>query len=188
MVAVTPTWEIPYAEDTDQLCDGCTITESMAERIDDILTEFDVSLAASAVVPLARASRSENQANPVSGDYPYTAIDFDTTGIADLNQPSFPILVTEDYRWLAGGYILWDSDATSGNEGLSLNSALGSSPMAYMYRQRVAATAGDDQLGQYAGPFELSSIFTQDRLSTAFGVFSNIYHAFFWVWRVGPKP
>jgi hypothetical protein len=189
MVAVTPTWEIPYAEDTDPFCDGCTITQDMAERIDEILAEFDTSLTASSVIPLARASRLTQQSNltsSITGQVIYTAVDFDTTGIADLNQPTNPIYIDGDDRWAIGGYMQWDSDATSGNEGIQAGSAQGTSPMAFLYRQRFNPTQGDDMYGTFAGVAELSSIYPFDRISVQHGNFSNAYVTYVWAWRVGP--
>jgi hypothetical protein len=189
MVATTPTWEIPYAEDTDPFCDGCTITQSMAERIDEILAEFDTSLSASSVIPLARASRLTQQSNLTSsgvGEVIYTAVDFDTTGIADLNQPTNPIYINGDDRFAMGGAMQWDSDATSGTEGISLGSAQGSPLMAFIYRQRVNPVVGDDMYGTFAGVGEVASIFSYDRISVQHGTFSNAYVTYVWAWRVGP--
>lgn len=189
MVAVTPTWEIPYAEDTDPFCDGCTITQDMAERIDEIMADFDTSLAASSVIPLARASRIEQQSNLTSssvGAVIYTAVDFDTTGIADLNQPTNPILIDGDDRWAMGGAMTWNSTATSGSEGISLGSAQGSSAMAFLYRQRVNPITGDDLFGTFAGVGEVPSLYPYDRISVQHGTFSNVYYTYIWAWKVGP--
>ena len=188
MVATTPTWEIPYAEPTDELCDGCTITESMATRIDEILTEFDVAYTAASVIPLARASKTIPQNTLVSGaTITWDAVDFDTTGIADLNVVTHPIVNSGDDRWMWGGYMQWDTSATSGNEGWTISSAQGSDPLAYSFRQRVAPTVGLDQYGNFAAAGNVASIFSTDRTGLTNGTYANVYKAFVWAWRVGPE-
>lgn len=144
MTAVTPTWEIPYAEPTDPFCDGCTITEDMAQRVDDILAEFEASLDAAQVIPLARASRLTVQEDvPAAETLEFTAVDFDTTGIGSLSAPVSPIRITSEGRWMLGGMILWDHpSATSGIFTMRVNSVTGLDST-WGYRQRVPGIGAD---------------------------------------------
>lgn len=152
MVATTPTWLIPYAQSTDRLCDGCTITEAMADRIDDILTQFDADLAISQVQPLARASRVEVQevANVLVSN---TAVDFDTTGIADLFQPEHPITIDLQHYWVMGTSMKWETlTLVGGTGGTQMHTTNGSlTGVAYArYIQHNPFVAQDDSYGTFA--------------------------------------
>lgn len=108
MGASTNTWLIPYPLGTDRMCDGYLFTQDMAERVDTILDEFDVDLARSQVIPLARVSVSVTQSTSDASPAPtFTTVDFDTTGLADMNQPASPLIVEANQFYLAGAQTIW---------------------------------------------------------------------------------
>lgn len=184
MTAVTATWGIPYATSTDRLCDGCTITEDMAERVDDILNQFDISLAASEVVPLARASRQSGQDGVQAGTLEFTAVDFDTTGIGNLATPTAPIMITQEGRWMMGTSMLWDNvSLSSGTNTVRVNSVNGLDST-YGYRQRVPGGSIDTiaALSWIGGP---QSIYPNDLIYGQGPPGMRIAYAYVWAWRIG---
>lgn len=184
MVAVTPTWAIPYAESTDPFCDGCTITESMAERIDAILADFDASLSGASVQPLARASTFTTQSDVDTGELVYTAIDFDTTGIADLNQPTAPIIVSDDSRYIMGAYIRLDDGPSSGVIGIQVASVQGGLAPPFMgYRQRAQGGTGSDTMGSTSYIAVPNS--QTDRIYANGPPASRVLESYIWAWRIG---
>lgn len=78
----TATWEIPYPDGTDTLCDGYLFTQAIAERVDEILDDFDESLSLTEVRPLARVSTTVSQLTNTAGEVVFGQVDFDTANLA----------------------------------------------------------------------------------------------------------
>jgi hypothetical protein len=105
MVATTATWAIPYAQSTDPFCDGNEITQSLAERVDELLDVLDLDI--TEVERPAFASISVT--TPVlteSGFYTvyYDTIDEDTANLADLSLDS-QVIQRPQGLWFMGANI-----------------------------------------------------------------------------------
>lgn len=186
MASETVTWEIPYPDSTDNLCDGYLYIQQMAERVDEILDEFDTDLEDSLVVPLARASRIGEaiQVDVDSGELIFTAIDFDTTGITNVFTPTAPIEVDEEHLWMMGGYIQYDYSAATGTTVVRVNSVNFISGN-YRYSQRVTGTT-TDIYGTVGSLLTVDT--TVDRIFAASSPGIDVNDAYVWAWRVGILP
>lgn len=186
MASATPTWAIPYAQSTDQMCDGWLYIQEMAERVDEILDEFDVDLAASQVVQLARASRIDEpvQVNVSTGEVIFTAIDFDTAGLANVFTPTDPIRIDEESLWMLGGMLYFDFTG-SGTLAIRVNTASSIAFSNYIWRQRTTG-ASTDMAGTVAFMATISDTF--DRINTSGTPSIDVARAFVWAWRIGVNP
>lgn len=127
MASETATWEIPYPEGTDELCDGYLYIQEMAERVDAILDEFDDSIGVQTVLPLARASITIPVTVPVGGINGYQSVDFDTANLAalagfgTLTAPADSYYLSGVTSWFrttgaaAGDTVILGVDTTTGN-------------------------------------------------------------------------
>lgn len=141
MGAATNTWLIPYPLGTDRMCDGYLFTQDMAERVDEILDVFDVDLARTQVIPLARVSVSVSQVTTDAVPAPtFTTVDFDTTGLVDMNQPATPIRVEDDQFFIAGGLCLWTEGSGVAGDlyGLDIAFGISGSVLQFAWYQRDA--------------------------------------------------
>lgn len=142
MAAVTTTWEIPYPQDTDRFCDGYLYTQQMAERIDEILDEFDVDSARARVVPLARVSVLADQItsdlNPFAA---FDTVDFDTAGLANLAQAETPLEVLDGTYLIIGGDATWTEAGGTAGDSYDLEGGFSTgSVTAFRWRQRDAGS------------------------------------------------
>lgn len=120
MTGTTATWAIPYATGTDRLCDGNEITQSMAERIDTILTAFDVDIAFLNNIPTAKLTMtgaSFINYTPSTGPslgIPWNTLSYDTDHMTDM--PSDPTVITYRHRgyYALGGAIEWFQASSAG--------------------------------------------------------------------------
>jgi hypothetical protein len=112
MADVTNPWEIPYPETTDTLCDGYLYTQAIAERVDEILDAFDVTLANALVRPLARISTNTSQTVQSDGSISFSQVDFDTANLA--SQYLFGTLTSPDDAILIYGlHGVWEATPAS---------------------------------------------------------------------------
>lgn len=188
MTATTATWAIPYAQSTDPLCDGWEITKAMADRVDDILAEFDVDLAATEVIPIARASQLDLQAAGTVG-VQFTAADFDTANLVNLAEPTKPITITKDTIWMVGGYHLWDAPTTGGTWSFQIQGTVTSNTINGFYQMRLGAVNNEDAYGSFitigyitnlGGPVE--------RLTVQWVNSRRSIVTYMWVFRIADRP
>jgi hypothetical protein len=191
MSAVTATWQIPYATGTDSLCTGCTITQAMANRVDDILTSFAALESAVQVRTLARAEihYPPAQVGASPGTIVYTTVDFDTNNIADLVQPLAPITITSADLWFMGGSTFFQMAYGSGTSRVRVDSVQGLAGL-YGWTQRVpqASVGALSMIGTagYAGSAQ--SIYTQDRIYATTGVASQlVFWSYVWALKLGVR-
>jgi hypothetical protein len=112
MADVTNPWEIPYPEGTDILCDGYLYIQGIAERVDEILDEFDVTLANAIVRPLARISTTTSQTVQLNGSISFSTVDFDTANLA--SQYIFGTLTAPDQSICVFGlHGVWEATPAS---------------------------------------------------------------------------
>lgn len=104
---VTTTWQIPYPNNTDSFCAGSTYTESMAERLDTIMEQFDVDYSRIAVRPLASASSTTPQSltNFFGGQLTpsYSTVDVDTGSFINLTSNDSGIVIPQ--QSVGGRYV-----------------------------------------------------------------------------------
>lgn len=121
MTLATSTWAIPYATDTDRLCDGAAITQSMAERVDDVLAAFDTDLAFLQNVPSAglQVSVTFTQVETGGCTSPYgirfDTVNYDTDNMANL--PVDPSIITYrrvGYYQIGGVVTFFEPPSTAG--------------------------------------------------------------------------
>lgn len=120
MTATTATWAIPYATGTDRLCDGDDITQSMAERMDAILTAFDADITFLNNIPTAQVEMTGAAfTNYVAGfgpspGVPWNTVVYDTDNMVDL--PVDPTVITYQRPgyFVLGGGIQWFQASSAG--------------------------------------------------------------------------
>lgn len=120
MVAYTSTYTLPYAQSTDRICDGATITQQLAEAVDAVLNTFDTDANRLELVPYARMSVSTAYEADVLNNSNldlllFDTVDTDTAGMADSvkDNRSFHV-ATDSGIWLAGA-LAWMTNADGGS-------------------------------------------------------------------------
>lgn len=123
MTATTATWAIPYATGTDPLCNGATITESMAERVDAVLEAFALDLVFLGNIPAAavQVSNTSNISVPTVGGLtagvPWDTVNYDTASMVNL--PVDPTVITYQrtgYYIYGGGIDFAEAPFTAGQK------------------------------------------------------------------------
>jgi len=111
MTSVTGTWQIPYPDSTDRLCDGYTIIDSMADRLDLLLGQFTDDLARVEVIPYASIHTDVDQSfstNLPGFGSPQLIISYDTVfadTVSWTNLAILPAMITVRPAGTAsGGY------------------------------------------------------------------------------------
>lgn len=123
MVAYTGTYNLPYAQSTDNFCDGAAIIQQLAEAVDAVLDGFDTDAARTEVVPYARMSLAtayvtDLLANAGSDLLTYDTVDTDTANIADTVKDSKAMHVEIGSGiWLTGAYLHHSSTGVGGAGG-----------------------------------------------------------------------
>lgn len=105
---VTSTWQIPFPNNTDNWCDGDEYTTNIADRLDDIMAQFDIDLARISVPEYANVSSRVNTsysvnplALPVVTNLPaiYTDVDADTGAFVSMtSDPTSIVLPTPAFN------------------------------------------------------------------------------------------
>jgi hypothetical protein len=88
MPSATAVWEIPYAVGTDRMCDGYLYVQAMAERVDEILDEFDADLPRLQTPPMAKIMTSV-PSETITTDgaehiISYDTVNYDTANMSNL--------------------------------------------------------------------------------------------------------
>lgn len=190
MVAVTATWEIPYAQSFDPFCDGAAITQAMAERVDALLDTQDGALAL--LQRPAYASISVTVAADTEGfRIHYDTTDEDTANLVDLSLDPFSIYPNSTGIWFAG-----DMAATT-------TIALGATETWNTGVHFDAQVAGQDQtIREETGFRSVSSISTgvvydpadpdyrldTNMIGSGAMLVCSVYKARFWAWRYSDLP
>lgn len=182
MASETATWQIPYAQSTDRLCDGYLYTQEMAERVDEILDEFDTSIGLQTVVPLARVSITLPVTISTTAVNGYQSVDFDTANLADL--AGFGSLATPADSYYLAGVTSWfrSSGASAGDL-----YTLGVSATTGDWAQRDPATTAGAK-GSLAGMNYNSGAEEQMNVEySSFGTSNAILRTWFWVLKVADR-
>lgn len=179
MSAVTATWEIPYATDTDVFCDAYLTIQAMAERVDEILDAFDVDEARTSVIPLARVSFTGSQQvndGTTQLNVEFSTVDFDSTDLADLSiDPSTVVLEDNQYA-LSGSYCNWQGPSLVAGDKYELSILYSSGATFAAFEQRangagagihismtgmqLQSSVGDDRLSLRPGSSGTASVLT----------------------------
>jgi hypothetical protein len=106
MSDVTATFQIPFPTGMDRMCDGASFIESMARKVDTILTTFDVDLELLGNVPAAKVYIPATIQIPnaaVDAAVHWTAIEYDTSHLADLTLDDTTLRYSINGYWILGG-------------------------------------------------------------------------------------
>jgi hypothetical protein len=190
MVAVTTTWEIPYAQSFDPFCDGPAITRSMAEWVDELLDTQDAALAM--LQRPAYASISVSTSTPTDAEF---RIEFDTTeedtaNLVDLAFDPFAITANSTGIWLSGAHGATTTIAPGATETWTVAVFQVDSPVSQ------SQTIREELTFRAVGSLSANAVFGAPdsfRLDTVFfgsGVtlVADIYKARFWAWRYSDLP
>lgn len=182
----TATWQIPYPAGTDRFCDGYLFIQDMAERVDAILDDFDISLAAVQVVPLARVSSTVTN-NLVAGELmTYSTIDFDTDNLA--LQAAFGTLTAKALTYYQAGATSFfrNVGGTAGNTSTNYVDATDGS--VFTWNQRDPATSAGSQSS--FGGLHSNTLTTNGQITLQFGgsgtyTSINVFTVYFWIVKTG---
>lgn len=186
MPSSTATWAIPYPDGTDAFCDGYLFIQDMAERVDEILDEFDVSLDETEVLPLARISRTTSESLATGELLTFDTINFDTANLS--LQASFGLLTApaETYYLTGATSFFRNIGATAGDtSSLYVDATDGS---VFTWTQRDPATSAGS-LASFAG-LHRNTAATADQMTLQYGgsgTFTSItvFTAYFWILKTG---
>lgn len=183
MASQTATWEIPYPQSTDRLCDGYLYIQQMAERVDEILDEFDVTIGDQTVLPLARVSITVPVAISPTAVNGYQSTDFDTASLAEL--ASFGMLgAPANSYYLTGVTSFFRSTGAAAGDlyTLGVNATTGD------WAQRDPATSAGAK-GSEAG-VNYNSSDTEEQMYveySSFGTSNTIVRTWFWVMKMADR-
>lgn len=182
MASATPTWAIPYPQSTDDFCTGYLDIQAMAERVDEILDDFDSDLAGAQVVPLARVQSIPAETPTIT----FEITNFDTANLATLARQG---TLTESARtYFVSGLTarFTNTGATAGD--LADNSIDSTNGTVFEWTQRDPA-GNNNNLSSWAG-FYRNSATTDSQAVTDF-TFSGtatvtvVTVCYYWILKVG---
>lgn len=182
MTGETVTWEIPYATDTDRLCDGYAIVQAMAERVDAILDDFDATLATSQVRPLARVSTSVTQ-ETTDGSPSFETVDFDTANLATQAAYGVVTILADQYHVNGSNAYFQVVGASAGNTS-DMRRKAGFSDLNGVWLQREPGTVSYNQAVS-AGLDQ--AVFVDEGMSLQLAILTvtNVFDARMWILKIG---
>lgn len=180
MASSTPTWAIPYPQSSDTWCDGWAYMQEMAERVDEILDEFDTDLASSQVIPLARVETAIVQ-TPVAGAlFTFEITNFDTAHLADL--AAIGSLTEQDDTYFISG--LTSSTTTSGAiAGSTLNNYINSAEGSLFTWVQREPGGSINTLASWAGLYR--NLNGADWQATITTTSATLTYAYYWIMKIG---
>lgn len=186
MVAVTATWQIPYAQSFDPFCDGAEITQAMAERVDELLDAQDVALRAFQRPAYASISVTTPQ-NTVSFRILYDTTDEDTAGLVDLSFDPYSIYPNQAGIWVSGVIAATSAAAAGATEFWSVSRQYDLTTISQdqsIREDTSARSASALAAGQVFDPDD--DRYRHDSLYVPSGVVpptTPVFKARFWAWR-----
>ncbi|RPJ37796.1 MAG: hypothetical protein EHM35_05995 [Planctomycetaceae bacterium] len=189
MVAVTATWEIPYAQSIDPFCDGPEITQALAERVDALLDTQDAALGLLQRPQYASISVT-TPAPTESFRIRYDTTDEDTANLVDLALDPFSIYPDSVGLWLNGIHAATSTLGLGTNETWEAVATFSANTIyaGQTIREELnVRSVGAFSAGQI---FDTTDSYRMDSNLVGSGglLVSDVYKARFWAWRYSDLP